>query len=120
MWRFYRGRSHAENKIKELKYDFSFDSFNLKDFFPTEAALIFTMIAYNLMSLFRTFVLQEKTQKTLTTLRYKTFAIGAYFEKQNDRLVLKIALNKKEKLGSVVFEIITSPIPLKSLMCNLN
>ncbi len=103
-----------------MKYDFSFDSFNLKDFFPTEAALIFTMIAYNLMSLFRTFILQEKTQKTLTTLRYKTFAIGTYFEKQNDRLVLKIALNKKEKLGSVVFEIITSPIPLKSLMCNLN
>lgn len=120
IWRFYRGRGDAENRIKELKYDFSFDNFNLKGFFPTETALIFTMIAYNLMSLFRTFVLQEKTQKTLTTLRYKTFAIGAYFEKQNDRLVLKIALNKKEKLGSVVFEIITSPIPLKSLMCNLN
>ncbi|OWP85726.1 hypothetical protein BWK60_12590, partial [Flavobacterium covae] len=51
MWRFYRGRGHAENKIKELKYDFIFDNFNLKDFFPTEAALIFTMIAYNLMSL---------------------------------------------------------------------
>ena len=49
------------------------------------------------MSLFRTFVLQEKTQKTLTTLRYRTFAIGAYFEKQNDKLVLKIALNKKRR-----------------------
>nr|WP_240601630.1 transposase [Flavobacterium columnare] len=113
MWRFYRGRGDAENRIKELKYDFSFDNFNLKGFFPTETALIFTMIAYNLMSLFRTFVLQEKTQKTLTTLRYKTFAIGAYFEKQNDRLVLKIALNKKEKLGSVVFEIITSTYPFE-------
>ena len=49
------------------------------------------------MSLFRTFALQEKTQKTLTTLRYRTFAIGAYFEKQNDKLVLKIALNKKRR-----------------------
>ena len=49
------------------------------------------------MSLFRTFVLQEKTQKTLTTLRYRTFAIGAYFEKQNDKLVLKIALNKNRR-----------------------
>jgi hypothetical protein len=55
------------------------------------------MFAYNLMSLFRTFVLQEKTQKTLSTLRYRTFAIGAYFEKQNDKLVLKIALNKKRR-----------------------
>ena len=49
------------------------------------------------MSLFRIFVLQEKTQKTLSTLRYRTFAIGAYFEKVNDRLVLKIALNKKRR-----------------------
>ena len=49
------------------------------------------------MALFRTFVLQEKTQKTLSTLRYKAFAIGAYFEKVNDKLVLKIALNKKRR-----------------------
>lgn len=97
IWRMYRGRGDAENRIKELKYDFGFDSFNLNGFFPTEAALIFAMIAYNLMSLFRTFVLQEKTQKTLTTLRYRTFAIGAYFEKQNDKLILKIALNKKRR-----------------------
>jgi hypothetical protein len=45
----------------------------------TEAALIFAIIAYNLMSLFR------------------TFAIDAYFEKQNDKHVLKIALNKKRR-----------------------
>jgi IS4 transposase len=95
IWRLYRGRANAENRIKELKYDFGFDSFNLKDFFPTEAALTFVMIAYNLMALFRTFLLQEKTQKTLSTLRYRAFAVGAYFEKINDKLVLKIALSKK-------------------------
>lgn len=97
VWRLYRGRADAENRIKELKYDFGFDSFNLKDFYATEAALTFAMIAYNLMALFRTFVLQEKTQKTLSTLRYRTFAIGAYFEKINEKLVLKIALNKKRR-----------------------
>ena len=97
VWRLYRGRAEAENRIKELKYDFGFDSFNLKDFYATEAALIFAMIAYNLMSLFRTFLLQEKTQKTLSTLRYRTFAIGAYFQKLDGKLVLKIALNKKRR-----------------------
>jgi len=97
VWRLYRGRGDAENRIKELKYDFGFDSFNLKDFYATEAALTFAMIAYNLMSLFRTFLLQEKTQKTLATLRYKVFAIGAYFEKIDGKLVLKIALNKKKR-----------------------
>jgi len=49
------------------------------------------------MALFRTFVLQEKTQKTLSTLRYRAFAIGAYFEKVNEKLVLKIALNRKRR-----------------------
>ena len=63
IWRLYRGRGDAENRIKELKYDFGFDSFNLKGFYATEASLTFVMIAYNLMALFRTFVLQEKTQK---------------------------------------------------------
>lgn len=97
IWRLYRGRANAENHIKELKYDFGFDSFNLKGFYATEAALTFAMIAYNLMSLFRQFILQEKTQKRLSTLRYRTFAIGAYFEKVNDQFVLKIALVKKRR-----------------------
>ncbi|WP_245168924.1 transposase [Chryseobacterium sp. RR2-3-20] len=97
VWRTYRNRGDAENRIKELKADFGAESFNLKGFFPTEAALIFSMIAYNLMSIFRLFVLQEKTQKTLSTLRYRTFAIGAYFEKVGDTLKLKIALTKKRR-----------------------
>lgn len=97
VWRNYRARGNAENRIKELKQDFGADSFNLKEFFPTEAALIFAMIAYNLMSIFRIFVLQEKTQKTLSTLRYRTFAIGAYFEKSGDTLKLRIALSKKRR-----------------------
>lgn len=97
VWRTYRARGDAENRIKELKDDFGADSFNLKGFFPTEAALHFVMIAYNLMSLFRIFVLREKTQKRLSTLRYRTFAIGAYFEKHGNTLKLKIALVKKRR-----------------------
>lgn len=49
------------------------------------------------MALIRTFVLQENTQKTLSTLRYRTMAIGAYFEKVNGKLVKKIVLNKKRR-----------------------
>jgi hypothetical protein len=67
----------------------------LKVFFLTEAALIFAMVAYNLMFIFRHFILQEKTQKTLSTLRYRTFAIGAYFEKLGNIPMSRIALSKK-------------------------
>ncbi|MCW5914347.1 MAG: hypothetical protein KIT66_07045 [Chitinophagaceae bacterium] len=40
---------------------------------------------------------QENTQKRLSTLRYRTFATGAYFEKVKDLIVLKIALVKKRR-----------------------
>lgn len=97
VWRLYRGRADSENRIKELKYDFGFDSFNLKDFYATEAALTFAMLAYNLMAIFRQFILRGKTQQTLSTLRHKTFAIGAYFEKSNGKYILKLALNRQRR-----------------------
>ncbi len=53
LWRLYCGRADCENRIKELKYDFGGESFNLKDFWASEAALLTVMLAYNLMSLFR-------------------------------------------------------------------
>jgi len=97
VWRLYRGRADAENRIKELKADFGFDSFNLNNFFGTEAALSIAMLAYNLMALFRQYVLNSKVQHTLSTLRYKTFAIGAYFEKNNGRYTLRMALHRKRR-----------------------
>jgi hypothetical protein len=49
----YRNRADAENRIKEVKYDFGAESFNTRQFLATEATLNFVMLAYNLMSLFR-------------------------------------------------------------------
>jgi hypothetical protein len=34
------GKGNAMSRIKELKYDFSFDSFNLNGFFLTDVVLI--------------------------------------------------------------------------------
>jgi len=88
----YRGRAGCENRIKEVKYDFGAESFNLRDFWATEAALNFVMFAYNLMSLFRQAVIKGKTQQFLKTLRYKTFAIGAYVVKDGNSKILKLSL----------------------------
>jgi hypothetical protein len=76
VWQLYRGRADAENRIRELKYDFGFDS---------------------LIALFRQVVLNTKVQQTLSTLRFKTFAIGAYFEKVKDKTVLRMAIRKKRR-----------------------
>lgn len=78
IWRLYRNRVNAENKINELNYDFGLDNFNMNNFWGTEASLYFVMIAYNLMSLFIQFIINSRTQQWLSSLRFKTFAIGAY------------------------------------------
>ena len=97
IWRLYRQRADSENRIKELKEDFGLESFNLKDFYATEAALTVTMLAYNLMAIFRMFILKSDVQHKLSTLRYKTFAIGAYFQKQKGKYILKIALARQRR-----------------------
>lgn len=91
LWRIYCGRADCENRIKELKYDFGGESFNLKDFWATEAALLTVMLAYNLMSLFRQGVLRSDAvsgkpdvQHTLKTLRYKLFAKAGYITRMMD------------------------------------
>ena len=56
VWRLYRGRADCENRIKELKADFGLDSFVLRDFWATEAALGVTMLAYNLIVKSRLFI----------------------------------------------------------------
>ena len=48
----YRGRADSENRIKEIKYDFSADKFSSQDFWATEACDSFIIMAYNFISLF--------------------------------------------------------------------
>jgi len=97
VWDLYRNRAEAENRIKELKEDFGADSFNVEDFFATEAALNFVMMGYNLMSLFRQAILSIKTHQQLKTLRYKVFAIGSYITKNGNERILKLSLAMKRR-----------------------
>lgn len=97
IWNLYKQRSDVENRIKELKYDFGFDSFNLKDFYATEACLNAAMISYNLMSLFRQAVIKQDVQNTLSTLRYKIMTIGAYMIKDGNQRILKLSLAMKRR-----------------------
>ena len=97
VWRLYRGRADSENRIKELRQDFGLNSFALNEFYATEAALTVAMMAYNLMAVFRLFVMKSEVQHTLSTLRFQTFAIGAYFQKIKGKTVLRIALAKQRR-----------------------
>jgi Transposase DDE domain group 1 len=97
VWRTYRGRADCENRIKELKADFGLDAFNLQDFWATEAALGFAMLAYNLMSLFRQAVMRSRVQHTLSTLHGLVLTIGGSWHKdaRQNRLVLSVPRRKR-------------------------
>lgn len=105
IWRTYRGRADCENRIKELKYDFAADSFNMRDFWATEATLNTVMLAYNLMSLLRQVLLKTSAvkhssstvQHTLQTLRYKLFAKAAYITTESRKPILNLALAMQQR-----------------------
>jgi hypothetical protein len=104
-WRIYRGRTDCENRIKELKYDFAADSFNMQEFWATEAAMNTVMIAYNLMSLLRHALLKTSTAKqssntiqhTLQTRRYKLFAKPAYITTKSRKPILNMAMAMQQQ-----------------------
>jgi hypothetical protein len=97
VWHLYKQRANCENRIKELKYDFGADNFNLQNFDATEAALNWVMMAYNFISLFRQVVLNTKVEQRMKTLRYKVFAIGGYLIKNGSQRVLKLSLAMKRR-----------------------
>ncbi len=107
IWLSYKDRADAENRIKELKYDFGLDSFCMNKFWATEAAFRTIMIAYNLMSLFRQGVLKSKSQATLSTLRFKCFALGSWISKHAGKTTLNIsAIGEKRKWLDGLFDIV--------------
>jgi hypothetical protein len=100
VWRTYRGRADCENRIKELKHDFAADSFNMKDFWATEAALNTVMLAYNLRSLMRQVLLKSSAvkhssntvQHMLETLRCKLSAKPVYLTTESRKTILNLAM----------------------------
>ena len=97
IWEQYKGRGDCENRIKELKYDFALEGFNLKDFFATEAALRFVNLAYNIISLFRQVSSEKPQHQRLQTLRLNCYAVGAWMTKNGNSKVLKMAVPIKKR-----------------------
>ena len=83
----------------------AYDSFNIRDFWATEAALNTVMLAYNLMSLLRQVLLKTSAvkhssstvQHTLQTLRYKLFAKAAYITTESRKPILNLALAMQQR-----------------------
>ena len=93
-------RADRENRIKELKADFGLGSFVLRDFWATEAALGVTMLAYNLMSVFRHAVMRQSVYHTLSTLHHKVLAVGAFWDSnpgKSEKQTFRLAVARKRR-----------------------
>ncbi|MCC7026106.1 MAG: hypothetical protein IT265_04060 [Saprospiraceae bacterium] len=83
------------------------DSFCMDKFWATEAAFRTIMISYNIMSLFRQVVLKSKSQATLSTLRFKCFALGSWISKHAGKTTLNIsAIGEKRIWLNGLFDIV--------------
>lgn len=97
VWRLYRGRGDAENRIAELKYDFGINGFCLDSFYATEAAFRTVMLAYNMMSVFRQALLKAPKAIRLSTMRFQCFALGSWIGRNGRKKVLRISLPRQRR-----------------------
>ena len=101
----YNDRGDCENIIKELKYDYSIEGFALQGYYPMEAAFRFTMLAYNLMVLFKQTVLTSKHSPRLSTMKFQCIALGSYVVKNGRNKMLKLsAAGKRRHFLAKIFE----------------
>ena len=112
----YRGRADSENRIKELKDDFSIDSFVSHNFWATEACGNFIVMAYNLFSLFRHALINSPKKSFLKTIRYEFINTPAYFSKSKDKHILYLARSLKSRSA---FQSIWSSLDYFSLPYNV-
>lgn len=97
IWHLYNNRADCENRIRELRNDYGIDGFCLDDFYATEAAFRWTMVAHNLMSLFRLQVLNHKHLPSLSTMKFQCIAIGSFLAKSGRKTVLKLSAKDKRR-----------------------
>ena len=69
----------------------------MAQFWATEAALGMAMLAYNLMSLFRQAVMKSGIHHTLATLHHKVFAVGAFWDSNAEKNVLRLAVTRRRR-----------------------
>jgi hypothetical protein len=117
IWRLYRQRADSENRIKELKHEFGMNGFCLHKFYAAEAAFRMVLVAYNLLSLFRQGVLKQRIQQTLSTIRFKCFALGGWIVKNGRKKALKlsVAMQRRVWLDGLFSKLVdfSAPFPIK-------
>lgn len=89
LWKHYGHRAAIEPRFSELKTDLGADDFCLHKFFPTEAAFLSVLFAYNLLALLQTFAPNsQRVQRRPASLRQSLFVCGAIAGRCGHKFVL--------------------------------
>jgi hypothetical protein len=114
IWRAYRPRANDENVIKDLKEGYGFETFNVKDFWATEAVLMMIALVFHnlIVYLNRTILNPHRPQEQLKTLRHKYFTRPGQLGSGGRDYVLRLSLQERKiraKLISLIGRISLIP-----------
>jgi len=111
VWRDYNGRAACENVIKELDAGYGLPQLVCQDFWATEAALSFGVLAHNLIVLFeRKLGWQEAV--TLGSLRYWLFVTAGVISEPQGQMTIKLAVPPHERAWwRRLWERLLTPLP---------
>lgn len=96
VWRDYNGRAACENVIKELAAGYGLPQLICHDFWATEAALSFGVLAHNLIVLFER-KLGWLEAVTLGSLRYWLFVTAGVISEPQGQMTIKLAVPLHER-----------------------
>jgi hypothetical protein len=107
IWRHYRPRANDENVVKDLKEGYGFETFNVKNFWATEAVLaMIALVFHNLIVyLNRNILNPNRPQQQLKTLRHKYFTLPGQLGGGARRHVLRLSVQQRKiraKVSSVI------------------
>jgi hypothetical protein len=104
IWRSYRPRAHDENVVKDLKEGYSFERFNVNNFWATEAVLTMIAVVFHnlIVYLNRTILNPHRPQEQLKTLRHKYFTVPGQMGSGGRSYVLRLSVQERKTRATVI------------------
>jgi hypothetical protein len=104
IWKHYRPRAKDENVVKDLKEGYSFETFNVNNFWATEAVLVMIALVFHnlIVYLNRTILNPNRAQEQLKTLRHRYFTLPGQLGSGGRHYVLRLSVQEKKPRATVI------------------
>jgi len=119
IWRHYRPRANDENVVKDLKEGYGFESFNVNNFWATEAVLTMIALVFHNLIIYlnRTILNPNRAQEQLKTSRHKYFTLPGQLGSGGRSYVLRLSVQDKKLRAKVISIISRISILTQRLNC---